>query len=1431
MPGGMGANRTAAAASTTAPIVPESIGATSRVAERTLQVAATLVNDLIAAGIAAHEATSSTEPSTLPPTPPPTSLSTLPPSTISPTFEPPPVPAQQASVFIYGFCLVLVMTATILGNLLVIISVLRFRALHSAINFLILGLAVADLFVALFVMPYAVYVYVQGGYWFLGTLMCDIYSASDVACSTASILLLAVISFDRYRAVSRPIQYSRQSQNIRRVVIILIAIWLISLALASPIVLGVNYRPPDASPYECRFYNPEFSIGSSIVSFVIPCFIVLFVYIRIMVALRKREKAAKMRRVANTKETNKVGDMNAEDNDAGQIVTAPAVNVLMLALPTIQKRMRRFDRHQRAVHEAGDHFGRAFLLLPPTIGGGLSKSPPLATSNAPAPARSPLPIANSLLPTSPATANGRRRSSRMVSPVSLSSTTHALTSAIVAAAAPVADRESGEAPNSGRRCRFSSVDRVTEYEVESDEQHESVESEYEDEDEEDEAETSDEDEFDDFSSTDERPNSARTFMARVGCGISTAVSAIGARPRLSLAEPTLRRFVPSRKLGVEQQPTNSARGSFLGPSTTQTLGLSSLMPLLASHESFRRCSDTISQKMRSNSTAGCDSARSAPIALTGSTLRAENGRLHEGSAALRPFSTSPTANRPGLLTPRTSPAFPSDSTPSEQEERRSPTEIFTFSNALSPTTTARSDLSFHTSVTSPDPTDELILNVESIPHRPHAVLSPAATVATTTTTLGPNASSPLASPTTPPAPLSPAALLEAERPSSTVRRCRAHRERIWAARMKFFRSGDYAADPVLHERSPLMLRRFVLDANNDPPRTGRRRKKGVARKSPSAPDLGLAKAAGRPPAAHLRARRIATIAADEHDVASSSPLSSSGSLSENLHIVTNDFASEAPTSLSRKSSELDSTHLNELDDDSPHGTLKSRPPPARDKFGKSPSVIRNSVRRFKSFHVSPRSLALPNVDVSKATDLLRHLSRRSPRLFRPSPTSVASYGSAPVRKKLSCTEEEEAIAMVAERVVRRQSDSFATAMGAKRRGHSFTAPSTLPPVRPKEEPRQSAPCIVNPTVVSRRHPGALTSSTLGELGEELDYVDVDSMHDSQNSRVLRGNAGGGAKRSRSPVPYSQEITASATDVNFLPLQPMGLPPIADQQTAETIDTFDEKKPLPSAAPLPSALVIRNATADSTESVPRKSSRSQGKHSRDEASSPSVTFKIPGSDVRPFRRLSSANNVLETSKLLERPGLSSSQSTMPLAESMSPKTSLPNRSFSHKSSHTNGGMKPSTEHYSDYSSTPSQATTTAGIGGRATPTPGKNLESKLKMVKRAINRKESSLKRKVNKAQRKEKRATKTLGIVVGIFLVCWVPFFGINILNAVCVLLDEPACQVGFGPFFYATWTGYLNSFMNPVIYTIFNTEFRRAFKSLILGRSNARGRHRGHRV
>ncbi|UMM36640.1 hypothetical protein L5515_008711 [Caenorhabditis briggsae] len=283
-----------------------------------------------------------------------------PPPNLTTTSEPPESTSGSGIPLNYaGLFLIVIPLITLLGNLLVIISVLRYRALQSAINFLILGLAVADLLVAIIVMPYAVYVYVTNGDWYLGNLMCDVYMASDVCCSTASILLLAVISFDRYRAVSLPIQYSRQSQNVKRVWYVIAAIWLVSLTLASPMVFGVNVRPPDANPFECRFYNAEFSILSSFISFVVPCFLVLFVYIRIIIALKKREKAAKMRREKNTIAHGltmrpDTGDEQVEEEAAGRIVAGPVVNVMMAALPSMTRRMRQFERHRRAIELAGE---------------------------------------------------------------------------------------------------------------------------------------------------------------------------------------------------------------------------------------------------------------------------------------------------------------------------------------------------------------------------------------------------------------------------------------------------------------------------------------------------------------------------------------------------------------------------------------------------------------------------------------------------------------------------------------------------------------------------------------------------------------------------------------------------------------------------------------------------------------------------------------------------------------------------------------------------------------------------------------------------------------------------------------------------------------------------------------------------------------------
>ncbi|XP_060894616.1 alpha-2B adrenergic receptor [Labrus mixtus] len=77
---------------------------------------------------------------------------------------------------------------------------------------------------------------------------------------------------------------------------------------------------------------------------------------------------------------------------------------------------------------------------------------------------------------------------------------------------------------------------------------------------------------------------------------------------------------------------------------------------------------------------------------------------------------------------------------------------------------------------------------------------------------------------------------------------------------------------------------------------------------------------------------------------------------------------------------------------------------------------------------------------------------------------------------------------------------------------------------------------------------------------------------------------------------------------------------------------------------------------------------------------------------------------------------------------------------------------------------------------------------------------------------REKRFTFVLAVVIGVFVVCWFPFFFSYSLQAVC----PKTCAIPDPLFKFFFWIGYCNSSLNPVIYTIFNKDFRKAFKKIL---------------
>lgn len=138
---------------------------------------------------------------------------------------------------IVGLILCVIIIITFVGNVLVCLSVIKVRKLRHPSNYLLVSLAISDLCVAIFVMPFGLYQSINDR-WQLGRLLCNVYVVSDVTSCTASILNLCVISIDRYLSITKPLTYCVE-RTTRLMMGLIAAVWICACLISGKLTSNI----------------------------------------------------------------------------------------------------------------------------------------------------------------------------------------------------------------------------------------------------------------------------------------------------------------------------------------------------------------------------------------------------------------------------------------------------------------------------------------------------------------------------------------------------------------------------------------------------------------------------------------------------------------------------------------------------------------------------------------------------------------------------------------------------------------------------------------------------------------------------------------------------------------------------------------------------------------------------------------------------------------------------------------------------------------------------------------------------------------------------------------------------------------------------------------------------------------------------------------
>ncbi|XP_069010642.1 5-hydroxytryptamine receptor 1F [Embiotoca jacksoni] len=188
---------------------------------------------------------------------------------------------KPPSKILLSLTLSVVAILTTFFNCLVITAIAVTRKLHHPANYLICSLAVTDLLVAVLVMPFSI-IYIQKEHWEMGQVVCTMWLSVDITCCTCSILHLAAIAIDRYRAITDAVEYSRKRTGARAGAMVAV-VWLLSILISLPPLVWRHFSGDAEHKDQCiiMHHHMAFTLYSTLGAFYIPLLLILILYYKI----------------------------------------------------------------------------------------------------------------------------------------------------------------------------------------------------------------------------------------------------------------------------------------------------------------------------------------------------------------------------------------------------------------------------------------------------------------------------------------------------------------------------------------------------------------------------------------------------------------------------------------------------------------------------------------------------------------------------------------------------------------------------------------------------------------------------------------------------------------------------------------------------------------------------------------------------------------------------------------------------------------------------------------------------------------------------------------------------------------------------------------------------------------------------------------------